>query len=354
VRLLKTAAISAFHRLGLFAHLRDSWRAGLGRKGDPHGTLTRSIETAGRSLPANIEELHKQLRRVKRENRTLRTAMAVDQRQRVRWNDLEATLDEARIRSSVERALAAAMFETVPMPHAVLHDVLPAATYDALVEAIPGDEFFPDKDPVKQNLRLQPLDTVPAWTQRGLTYLESTIIESILGPAIVARMQPYLEEIYREEYGPSLGAGVAAVRHAPTAGRLMLRRPGYKLKPHLDPRRVTITCLLYFARPGDNTAYGTELYEVDRPVTVDRSNTFYPGEHGYKCRLVKAVPFRPNSALVFLNRQGLHAAEIPKDAPRDTKRFAYQFYISPDPAALEHLVADTALEGLPLSAAHTE
>ena len=228
------------------------------------------------------------------------------------------------------------------MPHVVLHNLLPAATYDALLEAIPQDEFFPDKDPIKQNLKAQQFDVVPAWTRRAMAYLETTIVGTILAPALISRMRPYLELMYRDEYGPARAPLVAALPHGPTAGRLMLRRPGYKLEPHLDPRRVAITSLIYFARPGDDAAYGTELFELDRAVTVDRSNTFYPREHGYACRLVKVVPFEPNTALVFLNRGGAHAAEIPSDAPRDTKRFAYQFYISPDPAALEALTADAS------------
>ena len=87
------------------------------------------------------------------------------------------------------------------------------------------------------------------------------------------------------------------------------------------------------------------IWIEDRPVTVDRTNTFYPAEYGYKCQLVKAVPFQPNTALVFLNRIGAHAAGIPSDAPRATKRFAYQFYISPDQAALDALVG-TAQESV--------
>ena len=197
------------------------------------------------------------------------------------------------------------------MPHMLLRDLLPAATYGALLEAIPRDEFFPDKDPIKQNLKMQQLDVAPAWTRRALTYLESTIIGTLLAPAVIVRMRPYLEGMYRDEFGPTLGPLVAALPHAPTAGRLMLRRPGYKLEPHLDPKRVAITCLIYFARPGDNARYGTELFALDRLPILTESNTFYPKEHGYKCRLVKAVPFEPNTALVFLNRGGAHAAEIP-------------------------------------------
>ena len=44
----------------------------------------------------------------------------------------------------------------------------------------------------------------------------------------------------------------------------MLRRPGYKLTPHLDPKRATMTVLLYLARPGDSEQFGTSLYSVDR------------------------------------------------------------------------------------------
>jgi len=72
---------------------------------------------------------------------------------------------------------------------------------------------------------------------------------------------------------------------------------------------------------------------------VDRTNTFFPREHGYTCREVKTVWFEPNSALVFLNRGGAHAAEIPKKAPKHTKRFSYQFYVAPEQAAVESLVS---------------
>jgi hypothetical protein len=53
------------------------------------------------------------------------------------------------------------------------------------------------------------------------------------------------------------------------------------------------------------------------------------------------VPFKPNSAVAFLNWGGAHGADIPKDAPRDTERYSYQFYVSPEPAALAALVGET-------------
>ena len=110
----------------------------------------------------------------------------------------------------------------------------------------------------------------------------------------------------------------------------MLRRPGYHLAPHIDPRRVVITGLLYLARPGDSEEYGTRFYRMNGTPTIDRSNTFYPETQGIQCDHVTTVPFRPNSAVAFLNAGAAHGAEIPKTAPRDTERYSYQFYVSPD------------------------
>lgn len=305
--------------------------------------LRRSVDEMGATVPADLEQLRQRLRVVEREARRLRNLVAIDQVHRIRWAQLESTLDPAAIHATIARALAEAVFEESPMPHVVLRNLWPADTYAALLDAIPPDEFFPEKDPIKQNIKIRQLEAVPAWTRRALEFLEDTVIATILTPALVSRMRPYLESVYRHEYGPALGPMVAAVPHLATAGRLMLRRPGYKLEPHLDPQRVAMTCLLYFARPGDDSAYGTELFEIDRPVVVDRSNTFYPREKGYDCRLVKAVPFEPNTALVFLNRTGAHAAEIPRNAPKHTKRYSYQFYVSPEPAALQGLMVDSVV-----------
>jgi hypothetical protein len=120
----------------------------------------------------------------------------------------------------------------------------------------------------------------------------------------------------------------------------MLRRPGYHLDPHLDPKRVVFTCLLYFARPGDSEAFGTSFYRMSGTPNIDRTTTFYPETQGIACDLVKMVPFKPNSAVAFLNWGGAHGADIPNTAPADTERYSYQFYVSPERAALAAIVGD--------------
>ena len=300
--------------------------------------LTSAGEAPG--AEANrLDTLRERLRAAEREIRMLRSVIAVDQAQRNAWERLESTLDTAAIESTVAQALEAAQLDVVPLPHLILRGLLPPATYAALLDAVPPDDVFPDRDPIKQNVKIGQLHTAPVWTRKALEYLEDTIIRDVLTPALVRRMQPCLESLYAEEYGGPLGARVAALSHGATAGRLMLRRPGYRLEPHLDPGRVAMTCLIYLARPGDDPRYGTQLFSVDGLSVARSAKTFYPREHGCVCRAVKSVPFEPNSALVFLNGGGAHGAEIPTDAAKDTRRFSYQFYISPDAAALEELLA---------------
>jgi|CXWL01.1.fsa_nt_gi hypothetical protein len=125
----------------------------------------------------------------------------------------------------------------------------------------------------------------------------------------------------------------------------MLRRPGYHLDPHIDPQRVVVTCLLYLANPGDSVAFGTQLFSLNEVPKVTRTKTFYPGQVGYISSLEKTVPFTPNTAVAFLNAgAAAHGATIPDSAPKHTKRYAYQFYVSPDPAGLAKITGETVDE----------
>src|SRR5206468_7814077 len=91
----------------------------------------------------------------------------------------------------------------------------------------------------------------------------------------------------------------------------------------------------------DSESFGTSFYRMNGTPSIDRTSTFYPATQGITCALVKMVPFRPNSAVAFLNWGGAHGADIPKTAPVETERYSYQFYVSPDPAALSALVGET-------------
>jgi hypothetical protein len=127
---------------------------------------------------------------------------------------------------------------------------------------------------------------------------------------------------------------------APSGGRIMLRRAGYHLAPHRDPKRSMVTCLMYLATKADQEQYGTEIYRVTGDRESSYMQTYYPEQHGARCELVKVVPFRANSMLVFVNTCGAHGARIPADAPPELERYSYQFYVGPGLDELASLIAD--------------
>jgi hypothetical protein len=252
-----------------------------------------------------------------------------------------SVFDEATVARHVANAIDGTSVDTNPMAHLVVDSVLPRETYDALVEAIPPPELFSDKDSRKQNFKLHSGEIVPEWTATALSFLEDIVIPGMIVPGLLQKFDAHVRAAYEKKYGKTRGSQVAALPHIATAGRLMLRRPGYHLEPHLDPDRVVVTCLIYFARPGDDESYGTSFYRIDGDPVINRRNTFFPRDEGYSCDLVKTAPFRPNTAVAFVNAGGAHGAGIPSSAPAGTERYAYQFYISPEPGALAAIIPST-------------
>ena len=89
----------------------------------------------------------------------------------------------------------------------------------------------------------------------------------------------------------------------------------------------------------EDERYGTQIFRSDQDFVARYLNTYYPELDGIKCELVKTVPFRRNSLLVFLNDRAIHGAEIsPEEAPADLERYAYQFYIGPETQALKEMI----------------
>ena len=278
---------------------------------------------------------------VDREVRMLRETLALNIAHRQNGAVDAAALDRERVGAHVQRAVASARMETDPSAHIVINDLTPQDTYRALIDGIPPRIFFSQRDDEKQNLKLSQIGVAPDWTLETLGFIEQQLIPRMMVPALLKKFETHIRDFYVREYGSEQGPQLAAIPHEATGGRLMLRRPGYHLDPHLDPKRVVFTCLIYFARSGDSEAYGTSFYRINGTPKIDRTSTFYPESQGLKCDVVKMVPFKANSAVAFLNYGGAHGADIPRTAPRDTERYAYQFYVSPEPGALAAIVGET-------------
>jgi hypothetical protein len=219
----------------------------------------------------------------------------------------------------------------------VVDNVLPADFYRLLADAIPPAELFPDRDPVKTDYEMDTLDQAPEITRRVWRFFDDDVVAGMLAPAVLARFREAVVAHYAETGGEAFGRQAAAIPHRTVAGRIQLRRPGYHLRPHLDPKRVAITGLLYFPQPGDGEAYGTQLFSVDRPFVASGMKTFFPEEAGLTCTLARTIPYRANTMLAFVNSRAAHGATLPADAPL-LERYAFQFYIKPDDGQLKKLL----------------
>jgi hypothetical protein len=248
-----------------------------------------------------------------------------------------AVLDANAVQRHVERAVDAATLHDHPFPYLVLTHLFPQSFYDAVVAGIPPVELF---DGIENKQRLVvPFEMAPAYSRRVWTFLLDTVIERTLGPALIRRFEEPLGAWLATTW-PDVDERdpLSALRLHCTDGRILLRRRGYVILPHRDPKWGFLTCLLYLARPGDSPEWGTQLYEVeaDREAPTVAPEWIRPE----RCRLAKDVPFRANSALVFLNSRGAHGARIPADAePPNLERFIYQFRIGPTAQTIRQLMA---------------
>jgi len=341
-------------KIGVLPYLRSRWREDQQRSNDKvEARFDRHMETVATRLEKidsvlrapketgdtdkRLEALEQSLQDLTRRERRLEAALRFNAEHRERRHASHA-FDEERVARHVAAAIDRARLEADPMAHLVVDSLVPPDTYDALIDAIPPVELFRDKDEKKQNFKLHTVDVAPEWTLTALGFMEDCLIPRMIVPGLLQKFESHIHATYLRKYGATLGEQVAALPHIATAGRLMLRRPGYHLDPHLDPDRVVVTCLLYFARPGDDESFGTSFYRIEGDPVIDRRNTFYPGHAGHRCDLVKTAPFRPNTAVAFVNAGGAHGAGIPTSAPPGTERYAYQFYVSPEPAALAALI----------------
>lgn len=254
--------------------------------------------------------------------------------QRDDLQELAERLDPHRIEAHVSRAVVAAALDLDPFPHVVVERWLPDDVYAAVVKGVPPAVFFADREVTRQRL-LVPFSVAPAYAQRVWRFVADEI-----GRSLSAALDAKFRDIVRDYVTSScaqLPAGFDLTLH-PSDGRIMLRRPGYTIAPHRDPKWGFITGLVYLARKNDNEAYGTQLYRVVEDQEAPSGKPFYVDEA--RCRLVKSVPFRPNTLLAFLNSSGAHGASIPADAqPPTLERYVYQFRLGPDRETLSKLLS---------------
>jgi hypothetical protein len=327
----------------LLARLRAAWRHDADEAMKPARKELRRLAREVDQLRTLLEETSVRAARGDRIAAQLRVIAELNEEQRQRLASLPTLLDREELTASIGRAIAGATMRADPFHHVVLEQVLPPRVYDLLLEALPPTVFFSDHDPVKQDLPL-PLTFGPRLATTVWNFVDDTLARQLIQPAVLRKFHEPLQQHYETVFGSEFVERANQLPQLPSGGRLMLRRPGYHLEPHRDPKRSLLTCLMYLARPGDSEAYGTQLFRVADDNDAPFKQTYYPRDHGRECKLVGVVPFRPNTMLVFLNSRGAHGATIPGDAPREMERYAYQFYVAPENTALGALIRELPAE----------
>ena len=242
------------------------------------------------------------------------------------------------IASHLREAVARATLVTDPGPYMVIADLLPSEIYTELLDTMPPPEAFDVADKTKANFDPSITEGAPARSREAWSRFHTDVVNGVLTPILLDAFRPCMAVAYQTHFGPPLAEAALSLPHHAFQGRLMLRRPGYRLKPHRDKKRASMTGLVYFARPGDSREYGTDLYRIFDDQQAPVMKTYYPEAHGGRAELVRTVPFVGNTALIFMNVPGMaHGAGIPRDALQP-ERYAYQFYIGPPKSDLVSLV----------------
>ena len=227
-------------------------------------------------------------------------------------------------KGEVTAAVERAPLKLDPFPYAIVDDLLPIGLYRCVLRGIPPRELFTSKAPGKEHLSV-PFTLAPTFSHRVWRFMADVVVSEVITPLVVEKFRAQIDEWITRNW-PDLSP--ASLPLHGSGGRIMLRRRGYRIMPHRDPKWGFLTCIFYLARPEDSESWGTQMYAVDRDQEAGSAAPYWiDPKH---CRLVENVAFRPNRLLVFLNSAGAHGAHIPEDAhPPTLERFIYQFRVGP-------------------------
>ena len=315
----------------------------LARLGKTDERLQQQVDT----LFAEVRTLKTQLDQANTRERQLRAVLKAEcASSEDEVTRFEAALRNARIEQHVSASVRAASLDLNPFPHCVIDNLLPDWYYDALIAALPPADLFADRPENKQQL-IVPLEFGPSYAMRVWHHMAKVVTGEAIQPAVLLKFREPLTK-WLQDVLPVLGdEPLAQLTIHCSNSRILLRRRGYRIPPHRDPKWGFITCLMYLARKKDDQQWGTQLFAVD-----DDKEAKGPKPHWIpdsQCRLVRDVAFRPNRALIFLNSSGAHGAQIPADAePADLERYALQFRIGPDRRSMESVCAQLPAEQQPL------
>lgn len=297
-------------------------------------TLASQMDALQRQCADILEQvkgMNNQLSQLAQRESQLRAVLEREAALQPHREHLEKVIGSERGRDKVRAAIDRAELHLEPFPHMIIDGLLPAGLYSCLMRGIPPVELFRNK-PGKPHLPV-PFALAPAYSNHVWRFMADVLIPDVIAPALIERFRGPLNR-WTELNWP--GVSLESLALHGSGGRVMLQGPGYRIRPHRDPKWGFLTGILYLARNGDSEAWGTQVYAVNDDQEATHTAPHWIDES--RCRLVRDVEYRPNRVLVFLNSTGAHGAHIPADAePETSERYIYQFRIGPNTAAVSML-----------------
>ena len=315
----------------------------IAKGGDSSVLPPRTLAEQIAAMAGEIATVREQLGQVTRREAELRAVLERETELDAHLDRLAKVLRKTNMGDRVTAAIDGAALRLEPFPYTVIDDLLHQALYDSLLMGLPPVELFERKPLGKQHLDL-PFDMAPLYSRRVWRFMCDELVPKVIAPALIAKFRAQLDDWIVTNW-PDIDP--RSVELHGSGGRIMLRRRGYRIRPHRDPKWSFITCILQLARPGDSETWGTQMLAVDDDQEAKSAAPYWIDEK--KCRVVEDVAFRPNRLVVFLNSVGAHAAHIPADAQPDTlQRYIYQFRVGPPLEAITRLRALLPEERQPL------
>ena len=298
------------------------------------------------ALTSEVQLLAAKLDTTALKEQQLRAVMVSDVDAEDRVLGFHTMLGGVDLAQHIRKAVRKAELHLDPFPYCIVDGLFPRAYYHALIDGIPPVELFGDRPVNKQQL-VVPFHFAPKYSRVVWSHMADVAATDMIAPALVEKFHEPLTEWLRYNF-PALGSDpLRTIEMKCSDGRIMLRRPGYRILPHRDPKWGFVTCLMYLARSGDEPRWGTQIFRVKEDQQAQGASPHWiPDE---QCEFVTDVEFVPNRALVFLNSVGAHGAHIPADAqPPDLERYTYQFRVGPERQSMEAIRSTLSAEQQPL------
>jgi len=147
--------------------------------------------------------------------------------------DDAAALDPDHVGAQVRRAVASARTDTDPSVTCRHHD-LPEDTYRALIDASLAHLLLAERRRQAEPESCRNSTVAPERTLETLAFVEQQAHSAMMVPALMKNSSRTSSISTSANTAPS-EATAGGDSHEATGGRLILRRPGYHLDPHLDP-----------------------------------------------------------------------------------------------------------------------